>query len=477
MSLGKQRTTYVGRRVRRADRRRRRGRRTRLLGALGFAVLAAVLVLGALWPWVGGQARAAVVLSAVLEAPLATPLARAATGEPRVEEKEVAGNPTSVFVPAGEGPYPTVVFVNGAVLEGRRLPAVRRLGDGLARAGYLTVVPDLPGLTSDAITAETTEEAVEVALAVTEWPEAEGGRIGLVGGSTGATLAILAAEDPRLSRRVRAVAGVAPYADIRTVISLGTTGHYELDGRFVPYEAEPFLSYAVARSLISALPPGEDRERLLDEMRPIPRDAPDPLGPLRERRTDDLGLEARSVVELIANTDPERFEELYAELPAGIRHDLERLSPIDTDGRVRAPVEIVTGPQDRYFPVTESYELERLHPDTTVTVTGVLDHYMPRVSPQALPEFVKLNNFAVRSLHDLRAADEPDGAWSPLTPVACRPPPPFPAEAGRRRRSRSGPPRSARPRPSRNPRPGRSPPLPGAPTPRCAASTPRPPRT
>jgi pimeloyl-ACP methyl ester carboxylesterase len=314
-----------------------------------------------------------------------------------VEETRVAGNPTSVFVPAGEGPYPAVVFVNGAVLEGRRLPEVGRLGEGLARAGYLTVVPDLPGLTSDEITPRTLSATMDVALAVSERPDAYGGKVGLVRGSTGATLAILVAEDPKLAGRVRAVAGIAPYADIKTVLSVATTGHYELDGRISPYRAEPFLSYVVARSVISALPPGEDRERLLDEMRPIPRDSPDPLAPLRARRTDDLGPEARSIVALLANRDPGRFERLYRGLPEETRRSLRCLSPVAGAGRLRAPVELVTGPRDRYFPASESYELERVAPQRVVTVTGVLTHYMPRVSIRTLPEFVKLNNFAVRS--------------------------------------------------------------------------------
>jgi len=408
-----------------------------LRGAWALAVLVSVVavgvVVGVLWPWVDGQARAAVVLVSVLEAPVVTPVARAVTGEPRVEEARVAGNPTSVFVPAGEGPYPAVVFVNGAVLEGRRYPPVRRLGEGLARAGYLTVVPDLPGLTSDAITTRTLDEAVEVALAVSERPDALGGRVALAGGSTGATLAILAAEEPRLDGRVRAVSGIAPYTDIKTVLNLGTTGHYELDGRLVPYRAEPFLSYVVGRSLISALPPGEDSEKLLSEMRPVPRDSPDPLAPLRERPTGDLGPEARSVVALLANRDPERFEELYRRLPEQTRHSMERLSPVAGAGRLRAPVEIVSGPRDRYFPVTESYELERIAPHRTVTVTEVLDHYMPRVSVRTLPEFAKLNGFAVRSLRNMRD-DGPQGSQvlRREVPQAFRAAPPTPsAPAGR----------------------------------------------
>jgi pimeloyl-ACP methyl ester carboxylesterase len=272
-------------------------------------------------------------------------------------------------------------------------------------AGYLTVVPDLPGLTSDEITPTTLSATIDVALAVSDRPDARGGKVGLVGGSTGATLAILAAEDPRLAGRVRAVSGIAPYADIKTVLSIATTGHYELDGEIVPYQAEPFLSYVVARSVISALPPGEDREKLLREIRQVPRDSPDPLASLRARRTGDLGPEARSVVDLLGNRDSGRFVRLYRQLPEETRRSPERLSPVAGAGRLLTPVEVVTGPRDRYFPASESYELERVAPRRVVTVTGVLAHYMPRVSARTLPEFVELNNYAVRSLRNMRAPD------------------------------------------------------------------------
>jgi hypothetical protein len=49
------------------------------------------------------------------------------------------------------------------VTEGRELPEVCRLVEGLARAGYLGVVPDLPGLRRGEIRPEAVHETLEVA--------------------------------------------------------------------------------------------------------------------------------------------------------------------------------------------------------------------------------------------------------------------------------------------------------------------------
>jgi pimeloyl-ACP methyl ester carboxylesterase len=374
-----------------------------------FYLVSLAVVIGLLisyWSWVDAQARAVMVISSVLDAPVLTPAAEAVSGDPGFEDFPVAGNPTLVARPAGEGPWPAIFLVNGTVREGRKLPEVRNLAEGFARAGYLVVVPDLPGLTEGKITPDTARETVEVAREVSARPDVEDREVALVGVSTGATLALLAAEKASLEGRVSVVAGIAPYSDIRTVVNIATTGHYRRsDGELIRYEADSFLPYVIAHSLVAALPLGEDRRTLSGELASIDREDPDPLSGLRARRTDDLEPGARSVVGLLANRKPERFAALYADLPDDVRHDLEELSPLAGTGRIRVPVELATGPHDKYFPPSQSYALERVAPQRRVTVTEALDHAKLEVSPGDVPAFVTFDAFVVRSLRTARTAE------------------------------------------------------------------------
>src|SRR5215210_5480021 len=251
-------------------------------------VVAVVVLVAAGWSWIDGQTRAVVVVSSVLETPVLTPAAEAVTEEPVVQDTVFAGRPALVAKPEGEGPWPALLFVNGTIREGRNYPPVQNLARGLARAGYLVVVPDLPGLTTDEITEETVSSTVEVARAVADRPDARDGRVGLIGVSTGATLSLLAAEDSNVSEHVSGVAGLAPYTDIRTVLSLATTGHYREGEEYVPYKADPFLSYVIARSMLAALPSGTDRDELRAELEEVDRSDPNPLSGLRVRPTEDL---------------------------------------------------------------------------------------------------------------------------------------------------------------------------------------------
>jgi acetyl esterase/lipase len=382
----------------------REGPGRRLWRTSYVVLLAALLGLTiSFWSWVDAQARAVVVISSVLDTPVLTPAVRATSGDPRLSDTRVAGYPALVARPAGEGPWPAVFVVNGTVPEGRELPAVRNLAKGFARAGYLAVVPDLPGLTEDRITPRSVDAATEAARKISARPDAENGEVALVGVSTGATLALLAAEDPGLDGKVSLVAGVAPFSNIRTVLSVATTAHYRRpDGELVSYEATPFLSYVVARSLVAALPPGEDRRTLSAEISSVGRENPDPLHDLRRRPTDDLGPQAKSVVRLLANQNPERFDDLYADLPEGVGHDLEVLSPLAGEEKISTPVELATGPHDAYFPPSESYALEHVAPQRTVTVTPALDHAELHVSPGDFPDFLAFDGFVVRSLRASR---------------------------------------------------------------------------
>lgn len=320
-----------------------------------------------------------------------------------MDDAVYAGRPTLVAKPAGEEPWPAILFVNGTIIEGRTYPEVQHLASGLARAGYLVVVPDLPGLTTDEITAQTVSSTVEMTCAVADRPDARDGKVSLIGVSTGATLSLLAAEKAEVGEHVSVVAGIAPYADIWTILNIATTGHYREGEGYAAHDADPFLSYVIARSTLATLSSGEDRNTLSAELDEVDRLDPDPLAGLRDRDTNDLSLEARSVVELLANEDPERFDELYEALPPQVRTRMEDLSPLAGDEQIAAPVELASGPRDKYFPVSESFALSHITPDHRVTVSKAIDHSEVSFSLRNIPAFARLNGFVVRSLREARS--------------------------------------------------------------------------
>jgi pimeloyl-ACP methyl ester carboxylesterase len=333
--------------------------------------------------WTGAQLRAIAVLSTTEQWPVLAWTTRAVTHEPRIEETAISGAPSTLARPGkGNGPWPAVVFVNGATRAGRHHEKVQRLANGLARAGFLVAVPDLPGLPLGEITPATRNATVQVARAVAGREDVEDGKVALYGVSVGATLALLAAESPALADRVTIVGGEAPWADLRRTIRLATTGFYNGDR----YETDPYVRLAVARSLVA-----QGNPQLLEQLETVDDDAPDPLAGLSG---------TQPLVKLLLNRDPARFDELYARLPAGTRRSVELLSPIRQARRLTMPVELVTAPHDQYFPPAESHALARAAPDARVTVTSTLDHAVPELSLDDIGDLAAFDGFMVRYLRD-----------------------------------------------------------------------------
>ena len=342
------------------------------------------------------QAHAAAVLGATLDIPGTTLLARRAKA-PRTCDDVLAGVPVTIVHPATAGPWPTLVFMNGATPDGRAHPMVLRLSVALARSGHRVFIPDLPGIAGGELSPATLATSIAFTEIAAGDADTARGRVALAGVSVGASLALLAAADPTVADRVSAIVCVAPYSDLAKVMLLATTGTYREDGKLVPYPVPSYLAVGLARSLAAMLPSTEATAALLGELRGLdPASAS--ANEFREDAFRSSGDEAMTLFALLSNDDPERFDELYAALPARIRATVDELSPVRAAPNLRAPVEIATAPRDRYFPVAESRALVASSPQVRLTVTSLLAHATPRLSPRYLAELGQLNGFFVRAL-------------------------------------------------------------------------------
>jgi pimeloyl-ACP methyl ester carboxylesterase len=315
-----------------------------------------------MWASFRASRRALVLVAVVLDAPVLSPLVRGLTTAPRSEVIDLDGVPVEVLLPRGEGPWPAWLFVNGAHPERRREPVVTRLANGLARAGFLVLVPDLPGLGEGTITAETVEATAAVTHAAVERADVRGGRVALIGASTGAGLALVTAGRDGLAGRISVVAAVAPYANLDKLVCMATTSFYEDEAGFERYGVTDLHRHVVASSLRAA--------------------------------AGESGLTA--VETLLANAEPKRFAELYGALPDDVRALVGRLSPLRVAHRIRAPVEVVVPPHDEYFPLGEARALATAIPHARLTITGALDHTRPSLA--RLKEFRSFLGFVIRGL-------------------------------------------------------------------------------
>jgi acetyl esterase/lipase len=344
---------------------------------------------------VAARAQAAALIPIVMDLPGLAGAARVLTADPRTEQLEIDGVPVTVTRPPTEGPFPAWVFVTGAHPLRRREPVVQRLAEGLARSGYVALVPDLPGLGDGQLTRRTLDAAVAVIEATVARPDVRG-RTALVGASAGASIALLAGARPELADRISVVAAIAPFADLRKILCLATTRSYEQEGRFAEYEVPTLLRRAVGRSVVAALSESPEREALLSRLGTIEDDDHDPFEALDQQEETD-GVTG-PLIRLFANREPAQFDDLYDALPAEVCSAIEELSPLAAAGQVRALVELAVPPVDPYFPSGEAHALADSLPNVRLTVTATLDHTRPMASLRRLGGLRKFEGFVVRGL-------------------------------------------------------------------------------
>ena len=346
---------------------------------------------------VRAQRQAAHVLAAMLGIPGMETFGYAGAA-PRIVEERLAGVPATIVLPDRPPPWPALLFTNGATPNGRAHPVVRRMALALARSGYATFVPDLPGVAQGELTLASLAAAVECTQEVVDAPETRNRRVGLVGVSVGGTLALLAAADERLAPRISLVACVAPYTDLRKVIMLATTGVYRDEtGALSVYPTPPSLAVGLGRSLASMLPTTAGASGLRRTLLTLDTASNDPLAVLRSGPFGSLDRSANAVRDLLANRDPARFDGLADALTVEIRNTIAKLSPLSVARRISAPIEIATAPRDPYFPVAEARALASAH-KARVTVTPALAHAEPRLDRESLVGLAGLGAFVVRSL-------------------------------------------------------------------------------
>jgi acetyl esterase/lipase len=340
-----------------------------------------------------------ILLSGVLDVPVVGPAVRGLTRAPRSQSVTIDGVSTEYVTPVRMGPHPAFVFVNGAHPLRRREPIVGKVADGLGRAGFAVAVPDLPGLGEGELAPRTLEAAVRVVEWTARREEVADGQVALCGVSAGASLALLLAERPEVAGSIGMVASVCPFADLEKLICLATTRSYGDADDAETYDAAILLRRVVARSLLVTLPESAERTELLDLAGDVLiDDERDPLDSLRRTELEALGPDARAIVALLTNEDRRRFRELFEALPASARSLAETLSPLRGAARVRARVELVVPPLDPYFPPGEAESLADALPNSTLTVTTVLDHTRPTLSREQLHGMGSFCGFVLRGL-------------------------------------------------------------------------------
>ncbi len=318
---------------------RSRGPLGRLL--LGWAACLAVLLLAVPLGQRVAAATTALRFLAEFLTDGARPWLSASTRPPLRESRALApGAVADLWRPADRPPHPAVVLVHGLTPDGKDDPRLARAADLLARAGLLVVVPDLPEMRAQRLRPG---DAAGVAAAL-EHAARRRGEVAILAISVGSGPALAAAVEAPAAGRVRVVVTLGGYADARELVRYFTTGAYGFRGIAGRAPFDPAVARAFLVSNLDLVRDPSERAAVQAALggRPLPA---------------STGAEARAVLAVLENRDPERVDRLLAALPPETQALLDALSPVRDVGRLRARLVLVHGRDDPAIPFTESLRL------------------------------------------------------------------------------------------------------------------------
>lgn len=270
-------------------------------------------------------------------------------------------------------PRAAVLLSLGANERGRDDASVVNLGHALARAGYVVMFHWSSTLGLQANIDPTEPEKLVLAFQYLEGREyVDRDRVGLGGFCIGASLALVAASDSRISDRVHFVNAFGPFFDAEALLLQVASRAVVYEGESSHWEPNPLTLRVLANELIETLDNSNDADILTQHY-------------LNDQAASQAELAALSpsgmtVAHLLEGVERREAEELYSTLPAGFRDDLARVSPSNHVDSLRARILVMHDRYDQAVPVAESRRLVKATGDRMdVRYTEFLsfDHVRP----------------------------------------------------------------------------------------------------
>jgi dipeptidyl aminopeptidase/acylaminoacyl peptidase len=214
----------------------------------------------------------------------------------------------------------------------------------LARLGVAVLIPRLPHLRSG----ELAPGDVETLVSAFEWlasqPEIAADRVGFGGFCVGSSLALLAAENPRIADQVALVNVFGGYYNLRTYIRAIAARSAFYQDREYPWRPAADTEALLVSNILYYLDSPEDAALIRAHFSGQPVDAP-------------LTSAGNWAVALLSSTDSGTIDDLLENLPDGYDIRLDAMSPSAGIERLQAKLYVMHDLSDPFVPVMEGRRL------------------------------------------------------------------------------------------------------------------------
>jgi dienelactone hydrolase len=251
------------------------------------------------------------------------------------------------WIPGWGSLHPAVMLVNGATDKGNDDPETRRLGEALARAGYMVMLPEFPFIKAGRFERDATSILDAAFARAIARPETKGMAVGAFGFSVGGGMLLAAASRPGALSSASYIGALGAYFDLDTYVASVLSLTQRRNGALESWDADAEVRLRLPVAAAEALTDANDRERITTELRVG-------TGRLSGEPPGALGTEGAALWRVLTATDYDIALERLHLLPASLREVFDSLSPRTTWSSLRPPVFWLHDIGDRFEPVSEA---------------------------------------------------------------------------------------------------------------------------
>lgn len=301
--------------------------------------------------------KSALLLTEVLPQVPIKPLA--SLGNPIRQERTTysGADPALVgdlYLPDGEGPYGAILIYLG-IASPADDPYAQALVRGLAQQGIVVLIHQSRRMEAGIIDPAEVAGIVEAVQFLHAQPQVDGERVGILGFSVGAGLALRAAADPRIRDDVAFVHSFGGYFDAANVLSAVTTQQVVVNGKVESWAPDPLAASLFQHALLATVANETERAQL---QAALAGEGEPPA---------ELSRRGRTLLALYANDDPSRTQEILAGDPTLVGW-LQDISPAPAMQDVNARLYVAHDHADAFLPYSESLLLAEAASEHTSVV-------------------------------------------------------------------------------------------------------------
>ena len=249
-----------------------------------------------------------------------------------------------IYLPSGDGIHPGVVFFMGIVPPDRDEERIVALAEGLARTGMIVLIPWLDTQTNNRLIVEDIEILVDAFEYLQSHERIDPTRVGMGGICTGASMAVVAAQSPRINEEVNFINSFAGYYNAFDLVKATSTSTRFALGNSSYWSPDRLTRNMVNTHLIEGSVKA-DQEILQEILN---------NGVWEQAQYRSLSQSGKSVLTLISSPDLNEADKAIKELNSRTVSFLDAVSPSSNIAMLKADVLLMHDLHDRLVPAEES---------------------------------------------------------------------------------------------------------------------------